>query len=108
MKLLKLSILDICGFFSEVVGIKIHSTVVKLGEKIKWFYNQMMKHFCNLQLTTINIWILKAFLVQNYKFPNNHRHLKIIDCLTGRVFFISTVNGHSKKRRKEAYYELCY
>jgi hypothetical protein len=35
----------------------------------------------------------------------NHRHLRIIDCLTVRtaclVYFISTVNGHSKKRRKE-------
>ncbi len=35
----------------------------------------------------------------------NHRHLRNIDCLTVRVFFISTVNGCSKKR-KEAYYEL--
>jgi hypothetical protein len=36
-----------------------------------------------------------------------HRHLRNIDCLTARVFFISTVNSRSKKRRKEAYYELC-
>ncbi len=35
----------------------------------------------------------------------NHRHLKNIDCLTVHVFFISTVNGCSKKI-KEAYYEL--
>jgi len=39
----------------------------------------------------------------------DHRHLKNIDCLTARtaclVCFISTVNGHSKKERKEAYYE---
>jgi hypothetical protein len=28
-----------------------------------------------------------------------HRHLKIIDCLTARVFFISTVNGRSKKKK---------
>ncbi len=35
-----------------------------------------------------------------------HRHLRNIDCLTARVFFISTVNGRSKKRRKEPYYEL--
>ncbi len=35
-----------------------------------------------------------------------HRHLRNIDCLMARVFFISTVNGRSKKRRKEAYYEL--
>ncbi len=34
-----------------------------------------------------------------------HRHLKIIDCLTAHVFFISTVNGLSKKR-KEAYFAL--
>jgi hypothetical protein len=33
-----------------------------------------------------------------------HRHLRNIDCLTARVFFISTVNGRSKKRRKETYY----
>jgi hypothetical protein len=36
----------------------------------------------------------------------NHRHLSNIDCLTARVFFIRTVNSRSKKRRKEAYYEL--
>ncbi len=36
----------------------------------------------------------------------NHRHLRNIDCLMVHVFFISTVNGCSKKRRKEAYYEL--
>jgi hypothetical protein len=35
-----------------------------------------------------------------------HRHLKIIDSLTERVFFISTVNDCSKKRRKEAYFAL--
>ncbi len=29
-----------------------------------------------------------------------HRHLKIIDCLTARVFFISTVNGRSKKKKR--------
>ncbi len=34
------------------------------------------------------------------------RHLRIIDCLMARVFFISTVNGRSKKNRKEADYEL--
>jgi len=32
--------------------------------------------------------------------------IRNIDCLTACVFFISTVNGRSKKRRKEAYYEL--
>ncbi len=31
---------------------------------------------------------------------------KNIDCLTARVYFISTVNGRSKKKRKEAYCEL--
>jgi hypothetical protein len=37
----------------------------------------------------------------------DHRHLSNIDCLTARtaclVCFISTVNGCSKKKRKEAY-----
>ncbi len=28
-----------------------------------------------------------------------HRHLRNIDCLTARVFFISTVNGCSKKKK---------
>jgi hypothetical protein len=28
-----------------------------------------------------------------------HGHLKIIDCLTARVFFISAVNGCSKKKK---------
>jgi hypothetical protein len=28
-----------------------------------------------------------------------HRHLKIIDCLTARVFVVSTVNGRSKKKK---------
>ena len=36
----------------------------------------------------------------------NHRHLSNIDCLMARtacyVCFISTVNGHNKKKRKEA------
>jgi len=33
-----------------------------------------------------------------------HRHLRITDCLMVRVFFISTVNGRSKKtNRKEAF-----
>jgi hypothetical protein len=32
--------------------------------------------------------------------PWNHRHLKIIDCLTARVFFISIVNGCSKKKKR--------
>jgi len=32
----------------------------------------------------------------------NHRHLKIIDCLTARVFFISTVNSRSKKKKKRS------
>ncbi len=36
----------------------------------------------------------------------DHRNLKIIDCLTARVFFISTVNGRSKNKRKEAYFAL--
>ncbi len=31
-----------------------------------------------------------------------HRHLRIIDCLTARVFFISTVNGRSKKQQKRS------
>ncbi len=35
----------------------------------------------------------------------NHRHLRIIDCLTARtaclVCFICTVNGHSKKKKEE-------
>ncbi len=31
----------------------------------------------------------------------NHRHLKIIDCLTAHVFFISTVNGRSKKKKEK-------
>jgi hypothetical protein len=31
----------------------------------------------------------------------DHRHLKIIDCLTAHVFFISTVNGRSKKKEKK-------
>jgi len=42
----------------------------------------------------------------------NHRHLRNIDCLTVStaclVCFISAVNGHSKKERKEAYYEWRY
>jgi hypothetical protein len=29
-----------------------------------------------------------------------HRHLKIVDCLTARVFFVSTVNGRSKKKKR--------
>ncbi len=33
-------------------------------------------------------------------FPGNHRHLKIIDCLMAHVFFISTVNGRSKKKKR--------
>ncbi len=31
-----------------------------------------------------------------------HRHLKNIDCLTAHVFFISTVNGCSKKKKKRS------
>ncbi len=30
---------------------------------------------------------------------SEHRHLRIIDCLTARVFFISTVKGRSKKKK---------
>jgi hypothetical protein len=30
-----------------------------------------------------------------------HRHLKNIDCLSHLVYFISTVNGRSNKKRKE-------
>ncbi len=47
--------------------------------------------------------------ISNQKFGLElyHRHLKIIDCLTACVFFVSTVNGRSKKkRRKEGSYEL--
>jgi hypothetical protein len=58
-----------------------------------------------LQLFTMMGFLYKTFL------PPNHRHLRIIDCLTVHtaclVCFISTVNGHSKKRRKEGYYGLC-
>ncbi len=45
-----------------------------------------------------------AELRQELKFCllENHRHLKIIDCLTARVFFVSTVNGRSKKKEKKA------
>ncbi len=32
----------------------------------------------------------------------DHRHLKIIDCLTARVSFIRTVNGRSKKKKKRS------
>ncbi len=32
-----------------------------------------------------------------------HRHLKIIDCLTARVFFISTVNDRSKKKKRSLF-----
>ncbi len=35
------------------------------------------------------------------KVRENHRHLKIIDCVTAHVFFISTVNGRSKKKEKK-------
>ncbi len=38
------------------------------------------------------------FLFQGWE--ANYRHLKIIDCLTAHVFFISTVNGCSKKKKK--------
>jgi hypothetical protein len=31
----------------------------------------------------------------------NHRHLRNIDCLMACVFFISTVNGRSKKEEKK-------
>jgi len=30
-----------------------------------------------------------------------HRHLRIIDCLMARIFFISTVDGCSKKKTEE-------
>ncbi len=33
----------------------------------------------------------------------DHRHLKIIDCLTARIFFISTVNGRSKKKKRSLF-----
>jgi hypothetical protein len=40
--------------------------------------------------------------ISNQKFGLElyHRHLKIIDCLTARVFFVSIVNGCSKKKKK--------
>jgi hypothetical protein len=40
----------------------------------------------------------KSQSICNFQVCSTHRHLKIIDCLTARVFFISTVNGRSKKR----------
>ncbi len=36
------------------------------------------------------------------KLKLTHRHLRIIDCLTARVFFISSVNGRSKKTQKRS------
>jgi hypothetical protein len=36
-------------------------------------------------------------------YRGNHRHLKIIDCLTVRVFFISTVNVRSKKKKRSLF-----
>jgi len=33
----------------------------------------------------------------------DHRHLKIIDCLTAHVFLISTVNGCSKKKKRSLF-----
>jgi hypothetical protein len=51
---------------------------------------------------------VKSFIVQPQYFwlRHQHRHLSNIDCLTARttclVCPISTVNGHSKKKRKKA------
>ncbi len=46
---------------------------------------------------------------ENINVRVSHRHLRNIGCLTVHtaclVCFISTVNGRSKKERKEAYYE---
>ncbi len=46
--------------------------------------------------------MLKNFNLKLSAFCLYHRHLKIIDCLTARVFFISTVNGLSKKKKKRS------
>jgi hypothetical protein len=46
---------------------------------------------------------------ENTELEPYHRHLRNIECLTAHtaclVCFMSTVNGRSKKERKEAYYE---
>ncbi len=63
--------------------------------------------FAFFSLKSLSEWDILQ-LINCYRGPIKkvHRHLKIIDCLTARVFFISTVNGPSKKRRKEAYFAL--
>jgi hypothetical protein len=43
-----------------------------------------------------------SFLCYNFYFLSHvHRHLRIVDCLTARVFFISTVNDCSKKTEEK-------
>jgi hypothetical protein len=43
--------------------------------------------------------VIGILLPQQNAMASTHRHLKIIDCLTARVFFISTVNSRSKKKK---------
>ncbi len=73
------------------------------------FFTDKLSIFSSSEIAVFSIKSISVFSFEtlgqgNKPFPFSHRHLSKIDCLKAHtpslVYFISTVNGHRKKRKR--------